>query len=118
MARICYAAFEASYDDERMKHEMMLYHNDEATSWWQRHLPFAAKQSADLRIHKAIDKMVPAFASELTKVEIQPDKSKQTEWSLMLVEYLRRYVEAHEQADDEFKALVTTHYVVAYNFIA
>lgn len=73
------ASFEASHDDhERMKHKMLFYHSDEVGSWRQRHLPFAAKRSVDPRIHKTIDKMVPAFASKLTRGEIQPDMSEQT----------------------------------------
>ena len=105
------AAFEASHGaHQRMIHEQILYRNEEAESWYQRHLPFAAKRSIDPRIHKAIDKMVPAFASELTKVEIQAEKSTQTDEDNLLIDDLRRYLGAHEQADEEAERLETLIY--------
>lgn len=111
LVALVYAAYEHQQKaHKRMKHEWMLYQNEETDSWWTSIMEFANKKSIDAKIPKAIDKMIPAFASELTKVEIQPDKSAQTEMDQMYIDDLQRNLEAHETADSEQSRLETLIY--------
>ena len=107
------AAFEYhASSHEAMFHQLMLYMNEDIDSWWARHgtLRFAQKRSVDPKIRNALDRMIPAFAAELTKIEVQPDKSAQTYADMLFIEDLKSYLDQHEQADSEASRIETLIY--------
>ena len=67
-----------------------------------------------------VDRLVPAFKSELVRVELRPQKTRDSDDDIEFVEALGDILEQHEEAGNEslINESIVAHFLIAGNFVS
>lgn len=98
---------------DRIRRELAIYRN-EPYSGIQRigGVKAMTKTSIDPKVRKGVNRLIPGFIQNASRIEVQPDKSYRTEMDIDYCEDLQNWLDMNDDATDEGEEL---HAAVQHN---
>ena len=100
---------------DRIRKELAIYRNEAYAGGGIERIggvKAMAKVSIDPKVRKGVNRLIPGFVQNASRIEVQPDKSSRTEEDIQHVEDLQNWLDMNDDATDEGEEL---HAAVQHN---
>ena len=98
---------------ERIRRELRIYRNEDYTGVERiGGVKAMTKSSIDPKVRKGVNRLIPGFQQNASRIEVQPDKSSRTEMDIQYIEDIQNWLDMNDDATDEAEEL---HVAVQHN---